>query len=434
MTNNDNINNLLENNNITNLEDNKDNINNLKINREKVIDINLKKDNLYVPKLYDIFNKNVTNNYHNKTIMENDKYGDSYDVDDIKTFRDLINNKKFLLVLSSITLLVVCVVVIKTFYLGHKVDKYEEFFTEITEIQDNSVKVYQDNVISTDLINNMAASELINCLNSKVDIDNLPSEISSIIDEINNFYNRNNNYFGFGYKDIFTGFTVSYNANQNIFTASAIKAPTDIYVYEMASLGKIDLDEVVTYTSNYYNTGSGVLKNKPINSKYDIRTLLEYSTVTSDNAAHNMLMDKYGRENMRDFWSNLGTNAIFIANNNWGVMNVHDALIYMNELYSFYTRDNEYGKSIMNNFLNAYPTFLKGNGEYPVANKSGWSGTAIHDVAIVFANNPYIVVALSNTGQSDYTYYFNTANDLASKLHDAYWKYKMDNCSNIKQY
>ena len=178
----------------------------------------------------------------------------------------------------------------------------------------------------------MAASELVNCIKQPIDINKLPSNISNIINEINNYYNKSNNYFGFGYKDIFTGFTVSYNANQKIFTASTIKGPTDIYLYEMASQGKVNLDEMLTYTSNYYNGGSGILKSKSFNSKYSVRTLLEYSTVNSDNAAHNMLMDKYGRENMLKFWSDLGTNAIFTNNSNWGVTNVHDALIYMNDI------------------------------------------------------------------------------------------------------
>ena len=332
-------------------------------------------------------------------------------------------------------MLVVCIVVVKTFYFGRKIDKYEDFFTEITSIEDNIVKVYEGNKVDNDVIRKMAASELINCIKSPIDIDNLPDEVSNIINEINNFYRISNNYFGFGYKDIFTGFTVSYNANQKIFAASTIKAPTDIYIYEMASQGNVDLDEVITYTGNYYDTGTGVLKNKPINSKYDIRTLLNYSIVTSDNAAHNMLIDKYGRSNMLEFWNKLGTNAIFTTNNNWGNVNVHDALIYMNELYDFYSRDSIYGEEIMNNFLNAYPKFLSGSNGFAVANKSGWSGTAIHDVAIIFADNPYILVALSNLGETDnYQYYFNMANKFGYELHKAYWKYKISNCENIKQY
>ena len=85
----------------------------------------------------------------------------------------------------------------------------------------------------------------------------------------------------------------------------------------------------------------------------------------------------------------------------------------------------------MTNFLNAYPKFIKGKNNYLVANKSGWSGTVIHDMSIVFAENPYVVVALSNTGESDYINYFNNANELAYKLHTEYWNHKMNICSNI---
>ena len=77
---------------------------------------------------------------------------------------------------------------------------------------------------------------------------------------------------------------------------------------------------------------------------------------------------------------------------------------------------------------------MKGSNNYKVANKSGWAGTAIHDMAIIFADNPYIVVALSNTGTSNYTTYFNKANELAYELHTEYWKYKIKSCGNINQY
>jgi beta-lactamase class A len=263
----------------------------------------------------------------------------------------------------------------------------------------------------------------------------LPSSVTSVINEIKNYYNQSNNHFSFKYKDLYTGFSVGYNEKQNIFTASTIKAPKDIYIYEMASEGKINLDDKLTYTSNYANTGAWELKKKAFNTKHDVRTLSRYSTVASDNAAHNMLMDKYKRKNMLAFWKENGTNAIFTQNSNWGVLNARDASIYMDELYRFYLEDEVYGQELMNNFIDAKTKFIKGKNNYKVANKSGWSGTAIHDVSIIFADNPYIVVALSNLGETDYYMnYFNKVNDLAYRLHTEYWKYKMSVCNDINQY
>ncbi len=197
---------------------------------------------------------------------------------------------------------------------------------------------------------------------------------------------------------------------------------------------KIDLEKELTYTPKQYCKGTGNLQYEKMYTKYKTKELVRLSTVISDNVAHNMLMDNYGRTNMLEFWKEKGTTSIFKQNSNWGRINAHDAIIYMSELYRFYTENEEYGNQLMTNFLNAAPKFIKGKNGYKVANKSGWTGSALHDVAIIFADNPYIVVALSNTGEGNYTAYFNKANDLAYKLHTEYWKYKMSLCEGIKQY
>lgn len=439
-------------------EDKNDNIDtNEKDNlRNDYKDTDKKEDKVLYEELFDV-SKNgidkeekdrVDSNQKNKVVLnkvsiDNNQQGNNYiyndgldEIDDDRSrIKKILTDKKFILVVAVLIFIFTSITVVKTFYLRSKVDEYENFFTVIEEKESMIMNVSSGEGVDTKLLKDIAASELVNCINSKIDSENLPDSINNIIKEINDYYNQSNNYFAFAYKDIYTGFMVSYNEKQQIFTASTIKAPTDIYIYEMASSGKINLDEELTYTGNYYNTGSGVLKNNKINANYSVRTLLKYSTVYSDNAAHNMLMDKYGRENMLSFWQGLGTNSIFTANNNWGVVNAHDAVIYMSELYRFYLENDTYGEELMNNFLNAKPKFISGQNNYQVANKSGWSGTVIHDVSIVFANNPYIVVALSNLGDTDYYMsYFNNVNDLASKLHSEYWKYKMDKCSEISQY
>lgn len=348
---------------------------------------------------------------------------------------EILSNKKVIMIMMILALIFTSMITFKVFYLKDKVTEYESFFVKIEEKQATQAIIKTEEGIPLEKLKKVAALELVNCINEKISEEEVPDSIKEIIEDINNYYNQSNDYFAFAYKDIYTGFMVSYNENQNIFTASTIKAPTDIYIYEMASKGDISLDEELVYTGNYYSTGSGVLKNKEFNTKYDIRTLLNYSIEHSDNAAHNMLIDRYGRENMLNFWKEKGTNAIFTINNNWGVTNAHDAIIYMSELYNFYIDNKEYGEEAMNNFLIANPKFIKGKNNYQVANKSGWSGTAIHDVSIVFANNPYIVVALSNLGETDYyPNYFYRANNYAYRLHTAYWKYKMDKCGKIIQY
>lgn len=342
---------------------------------------------------------------------------------------------KHLIPVSLFVLILLSIITVKNYSYSFKLDQYEEDTKNYDKNIDATVKIYEGNNLNYESYSNNAANSLVKCLNSKVDVNNLPENIENVVNKINNYYNESNNHFAFAYKDLYTGFSVTYNESQQVFTASTIKAPTDLYIYEMASLGKINLDEEMTYTSNYYNPKSGKLKFNEFNTKYTVRELLRLSTVYSDNAAHNMLEDKFGRVNMLNFWKEKGTEYIFTQNTNWGVLNAHDALIYMEELYNFYLTNEEYGGAIMENFKNASPKFIKGKNDYPVANKSGWGNTSIHDVSIIFAENPYIVVALSTLGKTDiYKAYFEKVNNLAYELHTEYWKYKTESCSNIKQY
>lgn len=353
-----------------------------------------------------------------------------------KVFVSHKNNKvTYFGILLSLIFIFTSITVVKAFYLRSKVNSYEDIIVEIESKDSTDIVIENENVDDLILSKMSAADKLVNCIASSVTSDELPDNVLQIINNIKSYYDQSNDYFAFKYVDLYTGFSVQYNENQPIFAASSIKAPKDIYIYEMAAMGKIDLNEKLTYTSRYYNTGSGLLKNTEFNKEYSIKTLLEYSTVHSDNAAHNMLMDRFGRENILSFWKEKGTDTIFTQNNNWGSTSAHDAAIYMKELYRFYLENSQYGEALMTNFINAYPSFILGKNNYKIANKSGWSGSSLHDMSIIFADNPYIVVGLSNLGDTNYYMsYFNKINDLAYQLHTEYWKYKVETCTNTKQY
>ena len=430
-----------QNNNISNEVMNENNPIQEDITKEIYIEPTKVKINELEKKRNDSFNYlvNPFDNKRGKEIKNKSKYQkevtyeDELDnvIDNNNYMISIISNKRFLMIASFLLGLFICILAIRAIKFSKVVDEYNDY----THENDTLTKVYADEDVNNKVLKGSRASKLVNCISKPIDTSNLPDSINSIIRDINNYYRSSNSYFAFVYKDIYTGFTVSYNENAGIFAASTIKAPVNIYLYEMASSGKINLDDELIYTSYYYNNGTGVLKNKPVNTKYTVRELSSYAIRNSDNAAHNMLMDRYGKNNMRAFWSNLGTNTIFTGGDNWGMINAHDAVIYMEELYNFYVNNSEYGEELMNNFLNAKTKFITGKNNYKVANKSGWSGYSQHDVAIIFADNPYIVVALSNLGMNNnYMNYFNRVNDLAYSLHTEYWKYKMDMCNDIKLY
>ena len=303
------------------------------------------------------------------------------------------------------------------------------------EKSETTIKTYRDTPILLESSVEGALSELVQCYQNEVKPENYNAELQNSIKSLEDLFNEKKEHFSFVYKDLYSGFTVSYNEEGAIFTASSIKAPAMIYLYEMASLGKIDLNEELTYTSNFYHGGSGVLQKMPQNTKYTVGKLIEYVVTESDNIAYTMLMTRFNRQDMLSFWSEKGTKNIFTLDTIWGVTSAHDVSIYMSELYRFYKTNQEYGKALMSHFKNSkWKMVHDKNGNFNTASKGGWSGTAIHDMAIVFDKNPYIFAVLSNTGESNYTYLFKNASILAGKLHETYWKLKENLCSQIKQY
>lgn len=305
----------------------------------------------------------------------------------------------------------------------------------IIEKKEQTVTTYHREQEEDESDSTTAVTDLIKCYQKKLDKDSLTDDIKDKINSLEELFNQNDNYFSFLYQDLYSGFTVSYNESAPIFTASTIKAPAMIYLFEQASQNKIDLKEELVYTSNFYHGGSGILQTKPQNTSYAVGTLIEYAIRESDNIAYDMLMNRYGRENILNFWQEKGTKNIYTLDTIWGITSAKDASIYMNELYRFYQEDKTYGTTLMGYFKNAtWKLITDKNGEFNTASKGGWSGKAIHDVSIVFDKNPYLLIIMSNTGESDYPYLFQNTSKLAGELHELYWKYKEHECNQIKQY
>lgn len=279
-----------------------------------------------------------------------------------------------------------------------------------------------------------AALILEECYKRGLDVEN-NLEIQNLILELEAFFSSQDMLFSFLYQDLYTGFTVSYNEESSIFTASTIKAPAMIYFYEQASLGRINLDEKLLYDGSFYSEGSGVLKTKEKGTSYSVLELIQYAIHDSDNIAYAMLMNRYGREEILKFWQDKGTKNIFTLDTIWGVTSARDAAIYMRELYQFYLNDDVYGEQLMNYFKEAeWKMITNMEGEFNTANKGGWSNQTFHDVAIVFEENPYILVVMSEAGEANYLTLFQEVSRMVGKLHDTYWKYKEDTCGQIHQY
>ena len=344
-------------------------------------------------------------------------------------FKEIFSNRIFTISVLLINLFLISEVVYKAINNKNELNDYETLKNQILEKIETKLVIEE----STSNINEAhGAVKITNCLKESIPKDELSDNLLNISKQIEDTMNSSNLNFAFKYKDLYTGFSLSYNANQPIFAASTIKAPEAIYIYEEAEKENTNLDESLTYTSNYYNDGTGILKNTAFNKDYTIRQLVAYSIIYSDNAAHLMLNNKYKLQNIMKYWQDKGTNYIYKDNSPWGNLNAHDATIYMEELYNYYLTNTNNSNELINYFKSAWKVISAPN-NIVIANKSGWSDNSLHDAAIVFDDNPYILVILSSRGYTEYTSYFNKISNLVYDFHHTYWEEKINKCTNISE-
>jgi beta-lactamase class A len=190
---------------------------------------------------------------------------------------------------------------------------------------------------------------------------------------------------------------------------STFKAPTALYAYKLASEGKLDLSNKMTYTSSkYYYPGSGIIRKAASGTKYTLKTLISYSILHSDNSAYIMLRDYLSAEGISQMCKDMGCDNYELAKDNWPKVSARDAALWWNEIYSF-CREDSYGSALYTTFVNATGNMIdKALGyEYEVAHKSGSGSGYHHDCAIVMAEEPYILVLYTHNsagGSSNYNY------------------------------
>ena len=199
------------------------------------------------------------------------------------------------------------------------------------------------------------------------------------------------------YQNMATGFTFRHYADVQYFGASATKAPFALYIYKKTERGEASMNTNITFTSEDYWGGSGVIRHRyGQGTVFTQRQLLHLMLAPSDNIATRMLRRVHGLGGYTQFVAGLGANPAFVVNLTYSYLSANDAGIFLRAMYEYIESGGRYSQELKANLLaNRYPFIISC---YPVASKSGWSrnpGPAWHDMAIVYAPSPYVLAILS---------------------------------------
>lgn len=196
------------------------------------------------------------------------------------------------------------------------------------------------------------------------------------------------------YKDIQSGYTYIYNERQKYFIASIIKAPYCMYIYDLASQGKCDLNKTYIYADRHTAEGTGKIKEMSIGTVFTLRQLLEYCIKYSDNVAMNIIRENFPVSGYKEYAKEIGLRYIedikYATN---GDIRVSEAGIYIEAIYNF-IEQNTYGPELRQLMLSTTNPMIIST--YPVVRKYGWANQSFHDIAIVEGPRPYLLCILTN--------------------------------------
>ncbi len=250
------------------------------------------------------------------------------------------------------------------------------------------------------------------------------------------------------YEDIENGYKYAFNADKVFDPASMIKAPFILSLLEEASaeeerIGQakaaaqkagdtayteperlFDMTKKITYTKDaYYQSGSGEIIKSEDGTEYTYRDLFYHVLECSDNVAYDILKKTYGTGYYGSLAVRLSADSMVRKPSG---MSAADACKCMKAIYEF-TESGAYYAAFMKDAMigSAHLTMIPyAVAPYEAAHKYGWDEGAYNDMAIVYAENPYVVSVMSNydRGGKEVNEYIQSVIRLVNELHEGFYE------------
>lgn len=213
---------------------------------------------------------------------------------------------------------------------------------------------------------------------------------------------------GFYYKNLVTNEEISFNENEAFYAASVIKLPILAAVFSEVSKGNTSLSELIKINNNDKVPGCGALYSFTDEPSADIQTLCNLMITISDNTATNVLIKHFAIEKLSEKFIEMGLKDTKLKRllfdseaKKRGLENVFtpkEIGVLLDKIYNrtFVNEkvSEEIEKILLEQQINhKIPSRLP---DLRIAHKTGEDDGITHDVGIVYAAEPFIIVFASN--------------------------------------
>lgn len=225
-----------------------------------------------------------------------------------------------------------------------------------------------------------------------------PQDIDVLREETIEFLDAFEGQFSIYYEDLKTGDSFGVKENAVLTAASLNKLPIVFYLYSLANLKEVDLEEkIIIQSSDIQDYGTGIIRYEDPGGSYTLKRLSELSFKHSDNTAAHILIIKLEEANIQEYARIIGLISTDIAGNKTSARDIGRmfSLLYNNEITNEaltlelldYLKDTE--------FEDRMALYL--SDEAIIYHKVGDAVGLIHDAGIIDdGKDPFILVVLAN--------------------------------------
>ncbi|HEM6190065.1 TPA: serine hydrolase [Streptococcus suis] len=242
------------------------------------------------------------------------------------------------------------------------------------------------------------------------DLSATDNRMDAVQEMLNQKYSKDT--IGVYVKQLSTGQKVGVNQDKTFYSASIAKLPILYYVQEQINARQVDLTTKVKYTVEsmsfpgaYVVGGSGSLSKTPDNKEYFIEELINKTAKESDNVASNLL-SYYVTNQFDDNFYQLTT---AVTGSRWDMVTREtSAEVAGNMMEAIYYQNGYVLESLLSTQFDNQR--ISKDIAVPVAHKIGDADDVKHDVAIVYAESPFVLSIF--TDKSSYDEITQIANDI----------------------